>query len=199
MDGFQRRREMKKADILQAALHLFMEYGVQKVSIKEIASKADVSQVTIYNYFVSKDILIDEVINYYIDRELANFEQLIKSNDTFPQKIKAVIFNKSQTAKQINDNFYQTIMEKYSRKDSSIQEVYSKKAVPMMMDFFEEGKRQGYIDQNISNEALFVYLQIFQEVFQRKEVFQQILPITEDITKLVFYGIAGNNGYAEEY
>ncbi|AUJ23902.1 HTH-type transcriptional repressor Bm3R1 [Virgibacillus dokdonensis] len=194
MDGFQRRREMKKVDILQAALHLFMEYGVQKVSIKEIASKADVSQVTIYNYFVSKDSLIDEVINYYIDRELANFEQLMNSNDTFPQKIKAVIFNKSQTAKQINDNFYQTIMEKYSRKDSSIQEVYSKKAVPMMMDFFEEGKRQGYIDQNISNEALFVYLQIFQEAFQRKEVFQQILPITEDITKLVFYGIAGNNG-----
>ncbi|MEJ9315183.1 TetR/AcrR family transcriptional regulator, partial [Halalkalibacterium halodurans] len=36
MDGFQRRKEQKKRDILEAALSLFMEYGLQKVSIAEI-------------------------------------------------------------------------------------------------------------------------------------------------------------------
>lgn len=198
MDGFQRRREMKKKQILQAALSLFMNYGVQKVSIKEIATKANVSQVTIYNYFGSKDDLIDEVIQYYIDRELANFEQLINSNQTYPEKIKEIIFIKSETAKQINKSFYQTLIEKYTSKASYIQEVYAKKAVPMMMSFFEEGKKLGYIDPKISNKALFTYLQIFQEAFQREEIYHHILPITEDFTKLVFYGIAGNNGKAEE-
>ncbi|NBJ67954.1 TetR/AcrR family transcriptional regulator [Roseburia sp. 1XD42-34] len=198
MDGFQRRREMKKTQILQAALDLFMDYGVQKVSMKEIATKANVSQVTIYNYFVGKDNLIDEVIKYYIDRELKNFEQLINSNQTFPEKIKAIIFIKSETAKQINENFYQTLMKKYNSKASYIQDVYAKKAVPMMMGFFEEGKKLGYIDSQISNEAIFTYLQIFQEAFQREEIYRHILPITEDFTRLVFYGIAGDNGKAEE-
>lgn len=39
MDGFEKRREQKKRDILNAALALFMEYGLQKVSITEIAKK----------------------------------------------------------------------------------------------------------------------------------------------------------------
>jgi AcrR family transcriptional regulator len=66
LDGFQRRRELKKSHILQAALALFMEFGIQKVSIKEIAAKANVSQVTIYNYFGGKDQLVHDVIAFYI-------------------------------------------------------------------------------------------------------------------------------------
>ena len=63
MDGFEKRREQKKKDILKAALSLFQQYGVQKVTISEIAKKANVSQVTIYNYFESKDNLLAMFLN----------------------------------------------------------------------------------------------------------------------------------------
>ena len=40
MDGYQRRTEKKKENIRNAAFELFKVYGVEKVSIAEIAKKA---------------------------------------------------------------------------------------------------------------------------------------------------------------
>lgn len=197
MDGFQRRRELKKSHILQAALALFMEFGVQKVSIKEIATKANVSQVTIYNYFGSKDQLIHEVIAFYINQELKRYEQIIYSDQPFQEKMKSIVFAKTETSKQINGNFFQTMMKKYQSDNSYIQEVYVNKALPMTMDLFNEGKKQGYIDPQLSNQSLLMYLQIFQEAMQREDIYQQILPLTEDIIKLFFYGIVGKDGREE--
>ena len=55
MDGFERRRQNKKNSILKASLKLFKQYGYNKVSVAEIAKEASVSQVSIYNYFKSKE------------------------------------------------------------------------------------------------------------------------------------------------
>ena len=96
MDGFERRRELKKRNILDAALNLFLTNGVQKVSIAEIASKAAVSQVTIYNYFESKDNLVHEVITYYVDRVWNDYEQLFNSSLPFYEKVKQIIFDKKK-------------------------------------------------------------------------------------------------------
>jgi len=68
MDGFDRRKEHKKESIVRAALELFQTYGFKKASINEIAHKAGVSQVTIYNHFGSKEGLVREVVKkLYID------------------------------------------------------------------------------------------------------------------------------------
>ena len=46
----------KKQAIIQAALQLFKEKGFKETSIKSIAEVAEVSPVSIYNYFGSKEI-----------------------------------------------------------------------------------------------------------------------------------------------
>ena len=53
MDGFERRKEQKKESIRRAALELFQNYGFKKVSVNDIAERAGVSQVTIYNGFIA--------------------------------------------------------------------------------------------------------------------------------------------------
>ena len=50
MDGFERRKEQKKESIRRAALELFQSYGFDKVSLNDIARRARVSHVTIYNH-----------------------------------------------------------------------------------------------------------------------------------------------------
>ena len=57
MNGFEKRRLKKKNSILIAALTLFKQYGYRKVTVAEIADKASVSQVSIYNYFKSIEYL----------------------------------------------------------------------------------------------------------------------------------------------
>lgn len=191
MDGFERRREQKKQQILGAALELFMEYGIQKVSISEIAKKANVSQVTIYNYFESKHKLIHEVFIYYVDQASAQFEQTVFSDIPFPEKIKKLIFNKKEVAKQINEEFYQYLMKEYTKEENYIEKIYIEKALPYFEHLFKEGKEQGYVDPNLSDQAIIFYIQMLKDYVQREDVYKNILPLTEDITNIFFYGILG--------
>lgn len=191
MDGFERRREQKKKNILDAALALFMKQDVHKVSVAEIAEKAKVSQVTIYNYFESKDNLVKQVIKYYVDQVWEEQKELLDSDLSFKEKVKKIIFEKSDIASEIGESFFKEFMSDYSTGKSYVEEIYIKEALPRMIQLFEDGKKQGAIDPSISNEAILVYLQMFKEYIQKEDVGKQLLPLTEDLTKLFFYGIAG--------
>lgn len=191
MNGFQRRREQKKDNILEAATTLFLEYGVQKVSIAEIANKAEVSQVTIYNYFESKHNLIHEVFIYYVNRSSDAFEQIVHSNIPFPEKIKQIIFNKKEVAKQIHEEFYRYIMAEYAADENYMEKIYVNKIIPYFTQLFKEGKEQGYIDPNLSNEAILFYIKMLQEYSQQENIYEKILPLAEDITNIFFYGMFG--------
>jgi AcrR family transcriptional regulator len=192
MNGFERRKERKKTAILQAALALFLKHGMDKVSVVEIAKSAKVSQVTIYNYFNSKDNLIRKTLIYYIDEIWAEYEQLFTSNLSFIEKVQKIIFDKAVIAEEINEDFYQHFMKEYTGEDNYILQFYKETAFPRFLELFEEGKQQGYVDPSISNEAIMVYLQMFVDYIRRDEVAGTVLPLTEELTKLFFYGISGN-------
>jgi len=68
---------------------------------------------------------------------------------------------------------------------------YQDKAMPLLMDLLNEGKELGYIDKNISNEAIMIFSQMFINYIQKEEVHQYLLPYTEDLMQLFFYGIFG--------
>ncbi|MHA6252634.1 TetR/AcrR family transcriptional regulator [Oceanobacillus sp. CAU 1775] len=193
MNGFERRKKLKKQNILEAALALFIKDGIQKVSVAEIAKEANVSQVTIYNYFESKDNLIKEVIIYYVNVIWEEYEKLFKSDIPFPEKIKKIIFDKRMVAGEINEDFFNYFMLEYNSESNYIEQFYSEKALPSFMKLFEEGKEQGYVDKGISDEAILFYIQMFADYIRRDTMAEAILPITEDLTKIFFYGVAGKS------
>lgn len=192
MDGFERRREQKKKDIIEAAIALFIRYGVQKVSIAEIAKEASVSQVTIYNYFESKSNLVQHTFQYYVDQIWDEMKHLLTSELPYEEKIKQLIsFEKNMANSSTNNRFYQDLLKDYATGQSYVEEVYIKEGLPLLLEFVNDGKKQGFIDPSLSNEAILFYLQMFQEYMQRDDVVHTLLPISEDLTKLFFYGIVG--------
>ena len=77
----------KREDILLVSKNLFELYGYKKVSMDEIAKKANVTKKTIYSYFKDKD----ELFKYFIDNELKEIkeklEKLEKNKKSFIDKI----------------------------------------------------------------------------------------------------------------
>jgi len=63
--GISERREREKEErrraILNCARELIILHGVQRVSMEDIARKAELSKATVYLYFSSKDILLNEI------------------------------------------------------------------------------------------------------------------------------------------
>lgn len=61
-EQFEKIREETKAKILNTALELFAKKGYSNTSISEIATAAKISKGLAYNYFESKQNLMEEVI-----------------------------------------------------------------------------------------------------------------------------------------
>ncbi|MBK8138149.1 MAG: TetR/AcrR family transcriptional regulator [Chloroflexi bacterium] len=64
----ERRGERTRQSILEAALALVIEKGLNKLSLREIARRADYSPAGLYEYFASKDAIIDALICDASDR-----------------------------------------------------------------------------------------------------------------------------------
>ena len=191
MDGFERRREQKKKAILQAAMDLFMAHGTQKVSVAEIADKANVSQVTIYNYFGNKHNLVEEAIVYCIHQIWSEYEALFDSDLPFIDKIRNAMFFKIRSTTNIHPDTFAAFLQKYASGNAFLETFLQEKMMPRMVALIEDGKREGYVDPKLSNESILMFFQMFKEYMQKEEVYPHLQRMTEDLTKLFFYGLVG--------
>lgn len=58
----ERRSERTRQTILQAALALVIEKGLSKLSLREIARRADYSPAGLYEYFANKDAIVEALV-----------------------------------------------------------------------------------------------------------------------------------------
>jgi len=80
-NGFARRRENKKRDIIAAARRLFFSSTPKNVTIAELAREAKVSQVSIYNFFGSKENVIREVFFAYMNEAFETLQRVMDSDN----------------------------------------------------------------------------------------------------------------------
>ncbi|MDF2592777.1 MAG: hypothetical protein K0S75_2243 [Clostridia bacterium] len=193
MDGFERRKERKKENIRQAAFELFSSYGVQKVSIAEIAEKAKVSQVTIYNYFGSKDELLRDVISTLQNKRLQEDTEVIESNLPFPEKIESFITEKTGELASLNSEFLKSIMSEDPAIRQMAEDFTKNKFIPLMLRLIEKGRAEGYVHHNVSNEAILLYINMFRESKRSKEFLDmnQNKKLFKELVTLFFFGILG--------
>jgi AcrR family transcriptional regulator len=194
MNGFERRKERIKKNIRYTALQLFMEHGFRKVNIKEIADKAGVSQVTIYNYFGSKNDLARNVLEYYMEDQLEEFIQLYKSPQPFLEKIEWVFHQKVKAFDTMSVEF----LDSFISTDPEISEMikqYEKKTIPLFAEFIKQGKEQGYFNKELSMETIMFYIKLFsgqamQQLEKMPEGEQKRLVYKELVT-VFFNGVMG--------
>ncbi|SCY45653.1 TetR/AcrR family transcriptional regulator [Alkaliphilus peptidifermentans] len=194
MDGFERRKERKKENICQAAFDLFSVYGVKKVSIAEIAKQAKVSQVTIYNYFGSKDELLRDVITVFMNKSLKEATDIIEANLPFPEKLELFLAEKPEALSALNSDFLKSMMSEDPILRQMAKDFADNKFIPLMMKLFENGREEGYIKHNISNEAILIYINMFREG-KRSDAFLDIgvsKHLFKELITLFFYGVLGN-------
>lgn len=61
-----------KERIFDVSIELFSQYGYDGVSIRRIAKEVGIKESSIYNHYKSKESIMDAILEYYIDRMMAN-------------------------------------------------------------------------------------------------------------------------------
>jgi AcrR family transcriptional regulator len=95
--------EIRKQEILDAAMRLFCEKGYESTSMENIARELHVVQGLCYRYFPSKQALFDAAMQQYVEECSADFIKIIHdSGKTIQERlgiISALMANEEETSR----------------------------------------------------------------------------------------------------
>jgi AcrR family transcriptional regulator len=165
VNGFERRRQQKKDSILGAAIELFKQYGYNKVTIAEIAKRASVSQVSIYNFFQSKENLRQEILKKYVKDSLLEIKDILTRHDSLKTKLEKILVLKISFFKSFFKYFFPKNIESGSLLEDNKTEEVIQELKNSTSDLIDEGKREGIFNDSISTQAIAIYLEIIQYYF----------------------------------
>ncbi|WP_163529461.1 TetR/AcrR family transcriptional regulator [Halobacillus ihumii] len=197
MNGFEKRKERKKHNIITASFELFSKYGVQKVSIQQIAKAADVSQVTIYNYFGGKDQLLLETIKSFAYDLLESSRAILHSSALdFKGKLDHMIHSEKESFFHMDADFIQSIMSEHPEIKAFISSFTNEESIPLFIELIEQGKDEGYISDELSYQSIMIYIDMYAQALRKhKELYrteEDIKRFTDEFTHLFFYGLLGD-------
>ena len=156
-------RSQKKVDsIILNASRLFVQHGYHKVTMESIAQYANVSKVTLYKYFSDKQVLYEHILKEIYLEEYNEVVEVINSHKPFEEKIDGVV--KARIKKYYDKSkpiFSGEItlsldVQKFIKK-------YTKLMNKQRTKLYEQGKMEGFINEDISDETLEMYFKIIQK------------------------------------
>lgn len=191
MNGYERRTKAKKDSIINAAWELFSERGITDVGVSEIAEKANVSQVSLYNYFGDKNNLSKEVLVSYLDKTINIYDEILEKDIPFSEKLKLIMTKKHDTTAEIGRSEF----SKQAWEDKIFQQAFKEaantKAISVYTKFIELGKKEGAIDQNIPDDAILAFLLSSVSIIEHSDYLKTSPEYKMGILKLFFYGLLG--------
>lgn len=191
MNNYEIRTNKKKAAIIDVSKDLFKTKGFIKVSIKEIASKANVSQVSIYNYFGSKDALVGECITTLMMGIIDEARDILNSELNYTEKVTKAL---SLCSDELNNS-----LSEYFSKDALqdecliklINESINKEKFKLYEEYIEFGKKEGEISDTLSTNSILRFIEAI--TLANTSVDYSKIPecYFEDLKRLILYGIIG--------
>lgn len=183
----------KRQQIINASLSLFQQtHDVKKVSLEDIARQAGVSPATIYNQFGNREALLLEVSKELFNRTLERNRALIRSDLPFDQKIIGVMGGKLDLAARTDGEVIEKILSHDVTMAPFIDQVYQQEIRPLWKEMLADGKRQGYVDPDLDDEALLVYLDVVRAGFASQpelaQNFVDKMELIKQLTHIMFYG-----------
>ena len=191
MNQYQKTTEKKKQAIIQAALHLFKEKGFKETSIKSIAEVAEVSPVSIYNYFGSKDNLVALCVNDLFEEITQQAEDILNSNLDFKTKLDHVFaLCQEKMSQQISDYFQDKTV-----RDPAFSSLLTKAITAKKRDIYRTyinlGKEEGLIARDLSTEIILNVMDALNSVGNQLAYNDNLETDVKQIHQIFLYGILG--------
>lgn len=195
MNGFQKRTEAKKKQIIQATLQLLKAKGDEKnITMEEIAKQANVAKTTIFKYFGSKDNLIRDVYQSFFEEMIESAKAILAKNKPFEETLIELSQNKIKYFHDMGYTIYVGMMKYITEKEDDGLSLMAKKLSienqSILLDLFHRGKKEGKVDLKYSDEFLMLYFRTIVEGMSNPQIYEKIAPYTEEWTEMLMKGLA---------
>ena len=115
------------------------------------------------------------------------------SESDFLKKMELIRFSKVGLASRYNGEMMKTAVNNSPEIYRYIEELWNKEINKLLQELIEEGRRQGYISQDISQEAVLFYFDIMRAgSFASADTLNKIkvdAKLASDLNRLFLYGL----------
>ncbi|WP_106768275.1 TetR/AcrR family transcriptional regulator [Paenibacillus faecalis] len=181
----------KKKAILEAGQRLFLEQGIVQTSMEQIAEAVPVSKMTIYNYYQSKEGLLDHVVDNLMETLWTLYREVM---DSAKDPLDALsVFYKEQERFSLNiTQSFITDLVKFPEQMEKLMAFNREKVIPEFEMMIFKGQQLGQIRKDISPQVLVAFLTFIKEFTARKEWYHglgSLNAISEQLMTILYYGI----------
>lgn len=186
-------RSQKKVDsILLNASRLFVQHGYHKVTMESVAQYANVSKVTLYKYFNDKQILYEHILKDIYLIEYNEIVEIIESNLPFEKKIDGVVKVRIKKYYDKTKPIYHGELILSFDLQHFIKK-YTKLMSQQRTRLYDQGKSEGYICKDVTDETLEIYFRIIQKglVSEFKDLGELENENLSKLLKILYAGVLG--------
>jgi len=180
-------REMKE-DIVKRALNDFMQYGFKTFTMDDLANKMVMSKKTLYEYFPSKQDLVDACLDYALEMSCTNVTTFVQGEGSV---IENVYRNQKKVQEVFNINSDRPIWElqKYYPKTYERMEGEFAKTDTLFIDkLLEKGWQEGLFRKDINVNFYKVFYTSVQRLRSITHTFpEREFPFWETIYTILEY------------
>lgn len=144
-----------KEKIFNVSIDLFSKFGYDGVSIRQIAGEVGIRESSIYNHYKSKESILDEILNYYINQMLSNDIPLADASHNLDIGF---------------DYFYKQGLNAFTAQLKL--EKMSKITRIILIESYHNDKIREFLKESIIDAAVDGWIELF-ELMKSKELIQQ--------------------------
>lgn len=183
--------EIVKADILNVAGRLIQQFGLQKVTMQDIAKAAGKGKSTLYYYFKNKEEILDAVLEEEMKDFYLQLKVAVEKAETFEEKLKVYIVTKIKAIESkvkdyaflIDNDEHYFDFNNYFKK---MRFLYDDKELKLITSLFQYGIKTGSISENnFIEEKRFLTAEIFLTAIRGLEIEVFIQKKIENLDKKV--------------
>jgi AcrR family transcriptional regulator len=195
MNGFEKRANLIKEKIMKTTLDMLRTSDPKGIRIADISKMANVSQVTIYNYFGSKEALLREVFKNYFDKVIRDFEEYMNEGHSLKEKIEHIIFLEKESYKDFPPGLIKDLLIEDQELSRYIEEQYRERSIPLTVRIIKEGKDSGEISEHVSIENVLAFIQLYmnqyETILDMAQKSGDMDNFLEGMVDMFFYGVCG--------
>lgn len=195
-------KELKKMEILHAAMNVFARKGVVKTKMIDIANEAGIGKGTIYEYYRSKEKIFISAFTYFFENLESMLGKALENEDDPFRQLQIIVNTSFEALLHGGEGFADIMMDFWAEgvrnKDQEIliainlKDIYSeyRKTIQLIL---KRGIRQGVFRKMDTKAAASVFLGSFdgimlQWIIDRKEI--DLNKVTKEILNTFINGIS---------
>jgi AcrR family transcriptional regulator len=146
----------EKEHIAEHAEKRYLEAGISKVSIDEIAAELRVSKKTLYKFFPSKEELLAAVVRMMVGRVEKQVSTLVASDKPFEQKMTSLLVIVGKMLGRMSRQFVKDMQRFAPALWKEIETFRREKVLSHLEEMFRQAKQEHVFREDVDTELFYM-------------------------------------------